>query len=424
MRISDNSIVADFLAGLNQSRARINRLNRQLSTQKRILHVSDDPGGASTILRLNSDIQRVGSYKEAVTSGKSSLKMTADSLGRVADLLQEVKGVLTGATGSSDTSLLNKYADQVDQFLNLGLEIANTQFDRKYIFGGTKTATPPFARTGTPGQVMYQGDAGAISYQVGDGVSQVVNVNGLAAFGSTGEISLNGTLDRNAAVNTTVSNTVQVVDGLGVSHDVLVTMRKADANSWVMSTALPPGSMGATLSGGTATISFDPVTGKPTETLRGSPLVLTPLATPPAQGAPALTMMVRAGTLAEGATGGGPSTFSGTHTSVSVFNKLLELRDALRNGKQPTADDMAFVSIMQDVVMREEARAGALSESLTTADAYLTAHKEHLLDLLGDKQDVDLTEIGMKLSQEQVMLDAALSAAARILPKSLLDFLK
>jgi flagellar hook-associated protein 3 FlgL len=424
MRISDNSIVADFLASLNHSRARINRLNRQLSTQKRILRVSDDPDGAGAILRLNSDLQRVASYKEGVASGKSSLKMTADSLGRVSDLLQEVKGVLTGATGSADPSLLNKFADQVDQFLNLGLEIANTQFDRKYIFGGTNTTTPPFVRTGTPAQVVYRGDAGALSYQVGNGASQVVNVNGLAAFGSTGEISFNGILDRNAAVNTTVSNTMQVTDGSGVSHDVVITMRKIDANSWAMSAALPPGSTGATLSGGTATISFDPVTGIPTETLRGTPLVLTPLASPPAQAAPALTMMVRAGTLAEEATGGGPSTFTGTQKSISVFNKLLELRDTLQNGKQPTADDMAFIGIMQDVVMREEARAGSLSESLTAADTYLTAHREHLLDLLGDKQDVNLAEIGMKLSQEQVMLDAALSAAARVIPKTLLDFLK
>jgi hypothetical protein len=201
-------------------------------------------------------------------------------------------------------------------------------------------------------------------------------------------------------------------------------MRKIDANSWAMSAALPPGSTGATLSGGTATISFDPVTGIPTETLRGTPLVLTPLASPPAQAAPALTLMVRAGTLAEEATGGGPSTFTGMQKSISVFNKLLELRDTLQNGKQPTADDMAFIGIMQDVVMREEARAGSLSESLTAADTYLTAHREHLLDLLGDKQDVNLAEIGMKLSQEQVMLDAALSAAARVIPKTLLDFLK
>jgi flagellar hook-associated protein 3 FlgL len=423
MRISDNSIVADFLASLNQSRARINRLNRQLSTQKRILRVSDDPGGASAILRLNSDLQRVASFQDAVTGGKNSLKMTADSLGRVSDLLQEVKGVLTGAAGSTDPALLGELGDQVDQFLNLGLEIANTQFDRKYIFGGTNTTAPPFIGTGTPAQIVYQGDAGAISYQVGDGVSQVVNVNGLAAFGSTGEISFAGILDRNAAVNTTVNSTMQVTDGQGVSHDVVITMRKIDANSWAMSAALPPGSTGVTLSGGTATVSFDPVTGKPIETRRGAPLILSPLASPPAQAAPALTMMVRAGTLVEGATGGGPSTFTGTQKSISVFNKLAELRDTLRNGGQPTADDMAFIGITQDVVMREQARAGSLSENLTSADTYLTAHKEHLLDLLGDKQDVDLVEIGMKLSQEQMMLDAALSAAARVIPKSLLDFL-
>jgi|GEM_PF-1969841 len=424
MRISDNSIVADFLASLNQSRARISRLNKQLAGQKRILRVSDDPAGASAILRLNSALQRVDLYREAVTAGKGGLKMTADGLGRVADLLQEVKGVLTGAAGSTDPSLLSMYADQIDQFLNLGLEIANEQYNGKYIFGGTNTTTPPFAQTGTPAHVVYQGNVGAISYQVGDRVSQVVSINGLAAFGSAGEISLNGTLDVNAVVNTTVSNTVQVADGLGVIHDVLITMRKTDVNTWVMSAALPPGSTGATLSGGTATVSFDPVTGEPTGTLRGAPLVLMPLAAPPAQAAPAITMMVRAGALTEGVSGGGASTLSGTHENISVFNNLLKLRDALRSGKQPAADDMALIGIMQNVIMREEARAGSLSENLTAADTYLTAHRENLLDLLGDIQDVDLTEIGMKLSQEQVILDATLSAASRVIPRSLLDFLK
>jgi len=78
---------------------------------------------------------------------------------------------------------------------------------------------------------------------------------------------------------------------------------------------------------------------------------------------------------------------------------------------------------MQDIVMREEARAGSLTTNLTTADSYLTAQREHLLDLQSAKQDADLMEIGMRLKQEEVMLEAALSAAAKIIPKSLMDYL-
>ena len=82
-----------------------------------------------------------------------------------------------------------------------------------------------------------------------------------------------------------------------------------------------------------------------------------------------------------------------------------------------------MVSMMQDVVMRQQALAATLADNLSTSDDYLTSQQQHLLDLRSAKQDVDLTEVGMKLQQEQVMYSAALSAAAKIIPKSLLDYL-
>ena len=286
MRITDTSIISNFLSSINRSKGRINRLNTQLAEQKRILRVSDNPSASNTLLRLNADLERVETFKNNVVEGKSFLKMTAESLGKVSDLLGDVKSVLTGAVSTGDPSLLGKLADQVDQFLTLGVEIANTQFDNKYIFGGTRTTTPPFVRTGTPAQIAYQGDARAIQYQVGEGVSQVVNVSGMAAFNATGEVSLGGMLDRNAAVNTTVTNTLQVTDGTGVVHDVVLTMKKVDANSWSISAALPAGATDATLSGGTATITFDAVTGQMKDLVRGTPLVLSPSGATPGTTAP------------------------------------------------------------------------------------------------------------------------------------------
>jgi len=133
--------------------------------------------------------------------------------------------------------------------------------------------------------------------------------------------------------------------------------------------------------------------------------------------------MVDCAGLSEGTPPGGASTFSGAHTEVSVFNALMAVRDALRSGTPPSADDLAMIGVMQNVIMREQARAGTLHDSLETADACLTSQKQLLLDLLEARQGVDLAEIGLKLKQEQVTLEATLSAAARIIPKSLLDFL-
>lgn len=423
MRITDNSIVGDFLTSLTRSRVRINRLNTQLATQKKIQKVSDDPIVASTLMRLNVDLGRVESFKANVVDGMSTLKMTAASLGKVSDILQQVKGLLSGSA-SGDPSLLAKLSDQMDQFVTMALDVANTKFDRKFIFGGTGTMAPPFVSSGAPQTVSYQGNADAIRFQVGDGISSVVNVSGAAAFTSTGEVDFSGLLDRGAAVNSTVTTTVGMTDANGVAHAVQMTMVKTGPNAWAMSAAMPPGATDASLSGGGATITFDPATGALASIVRGSPLIVTPVASAPAQAAPSMTLMIRGTGLTEGTPAGGGSTLAGTHAGVSVFNKMIEMRDKLRAGVQPSGDDVAMVAIMQDVIMREQARAGTLSNNLSTSDAYLTAQREHLLDLRSAKQDVDLVEIGMKLQQEQVMLDAALSAAAKIIPKSLMDFLR
>lgn len=132
-----------------------------------------------------------------------------------------------------------------------------------------------------------------------------------------------------------------------------------------------------------------------------------------------MTTMIKGGALTEGAA----TAVTGTHVNISVFDKLVELRDKLRSGAQPVPDDLAMIDMMQDVVQREEARAGSLTASLVTTDSYLTAQRERLLDLRSAKQDADLTEIGMRLKLEEISYEAALSAAAKIIPRSLLDYL-
>ncbi len=422
MRITNTTIVADMLANLARSRERINQLNVQLATQKRIQKVSDDPAAAGAVLRLNADLARVESYVRNVVNGENTLKMTSDSLGKVSDILKDVKGLLAGVT-TLDTSFCMALADSMDQYVDMAVDVANTRFGGKYIFGGTSTMAPPFVRSGVPETVAYRGNAGSIRFQVGDGISSAVNVSGAAAFASTGKIVFSGILDAAAPVNTIVSNMVSITDGNGITHNVEMVMRKTGANSWSLNAVMPGGATDATVSGGAASVTFDPATGAVESIMRGAPLIFTPTVTPPTQAAPAITLMVDCAGLSEGTPPGGASTFSGAHTEVSVFNALMAVRDALRSGTPPSADDLAMIGVMQNVIMREQARAGTLHDSLETADACLTSQKQLLLDLLEARQGVDLAEIGLKLKQEEITLEATLSAAAKIIPKSLLDFL-
>jgi len=137
-----------------------------------------------------------------------------------------------------------------------------------------------------------------------------------------------------------------------------------------------------------------------------------------------VNILVRAGALEEADTGEGLSILGGQYEAVSVFDLLVAIRERLSSGQSPTADDTALLSMMQDVVTQEASRAALFATNLGIANDALTARSDRLLDLRSATQDVDLVEIGLKLKQEQLTLEATLSAAANIIPKSLLDFLR
>jgi flagellar hook-associated protein 3 FlgL len=544
MRITENHIVSQFLLNLGKTRSRIDLLNLQLSAQKKILKVSDDPEGASAVLRLDGDLSRNDQYSRSVTDGQSMLKTTADSLQTAADAVQTVKGVVAGSVNLGDPQLITQLADQVDHYLDTLLDVANTQFNGKYIFAGTNTTTAPFVlqTVGNPPSqtVAYTGNAGQIQYQVGEGIFQAVNVDGQSAFMSgreSAEMVFSGNLDPNASTGTTLSMTRSITDSLGVQHNVVVTFTKAGANSWNIGTAMPAGATDATVSGGTATVTFDPATGTVASTSSVVPLTITPTGTGAApvvttnlipsgltqaqslsltvsgttpsngvnfgglldpqaavnttlnitgqvrdslgsahdvvfsftktapntwqvatlsatgatvsggtgtatltfdpatgaltgpspsvplqltglsSGAPDMTVTLGAGTVAE------QQQVNAVARAESIFNKLIEIRDNLRQGIVPTADDIAMLTSMQQTIMEKQASAGAMSQTLNLAQTHLVTQREHLLSLRSSKQDVDLAQIGMELNQEQTMLEAALSAGARIMQKSLLDFL-
>jgi flagellar hook-associated protein 3 FlgL len=420
MRVTENSIIGDFLRGITRTRERLSQLQLQLGTQKNILSVSDDPGGTASLMRYSSRLDRTDRYLNAVTIARSSLRVSGDSLNQTAGLIQQVKGIVEGAGNTSDPALLHTFADQVDQILGMTLDVANTTFDGRYLFGGTKTTTPPFSLTGTPQRAVFSGNTEDIVYSLGEGVSQAGNVNGLRAFGSVAELTLSGTLDAGAALGTATVVPATITDGLGTGHDLELVFEKTAANTWSVTARMPSGAADATVTNGRAVVTFDPAAGTPDTLVTESGFTLTPVSTSPGGPAPAVKINLRAGGLQQSA---GSSSPDATSRLFTVFDKMIEIRDGLRAGAVPAPEDFETLSLFQSSASEEEARAGSRSQLLDNAEQYLIQQRERLLDLKSGIQDIDAAEIGLRLTYEEVMLEAALSAAARIIPRSLVDFL-
>jgi flagellar hook-associated protein 3 FlgL len=110
--------------------------------------------------------------------------------------------------------------------------------------------------------------------------------------------------------------------------------------------------------------------------------------------------------------------------AVDVFNVLIGLRDDLRAGNQSNVQNVRLTEIQDgiDQSLGVLARIGAASNRLERTTNSLQDGNVQLKALLSDKIDADYADTVLNLNVAQNAYQAALSAAARVLNVSLLDF--
>jgi len=184
MRVTDKTLTSNFLLSVNTSRERIGKLQAQLASGKRVANPSDDPQAASRILRLKAAIAKNEQFQKNVGDGEAMMQQTEHALDSFADIMVQAKEILTKARSGSRTIDLGTFADQIDQLLSSAVEAANTQFNGKYLFGGTQTTSPPFILAPDRSTVTINpnGITGSIRIPVSDGTTQVINIDGQEAF--------------------------------------------------------------------------------------------------------------------------------------------------------------------------------------------------------------------------------------------------
>jgi flagellar hook-associated protein 3 FlgL len=165
-----NNMLRNMSANLN----RLDKYQSQLATGRKIRVPSDDPVGASRSLRARTDLARNQQYAKNVDDAMSWLDMTESSLTELNSVLQRAKEItVQGANGSLADEDRQKVAQELEQLKQHVLQVGNNKYADRYIFAGTKTTAEPFASDGT-----YNGNDGAIEYNIGPANSIKVNITG------------------------------------------------------------------------------------------------------------------------------------------------------------------------------------------------------------------------------------------------------
>ncbi|HLP16654.1 MAG TPA: flagellar hook-associated protein FlgL [Bacteroidota bacterium] len=198
MRVTELNMVSSFLNSVTSSRAKIDKLNKQLSTQKRVNSMSDDPAAATSALRLKDKLTQNDQYQTNITFASSMLSTTVSSLDAASDLIIRIDASLARATTATD---LAPFANDMKQMFEELMQIANTNFNGKYIYGGTQTKDIPYTYDPVTNTVSMNpnGVAGSINLDVSPGIQESTNVSGAEVF--NGKDTLDAVLAAYVALN-------------------------------------------------------------------------------------------------------------------------------------------------------------------------------------------------------------------------------
>lgn len=184
MRVTQNYSIHALLRQVNQSRERIFTLQRNLATGRRINQVSDDPEHIEVVLRYRKMLRMNNRFEENINTALDFMGISSQALNDAADILAHAKEIAVQGADSLADSEWTSYAEQIDQALRQLVDVANTQFKGRFVFGGSNTTKEPFtlAPDGSAVTANPEGVDGALKTEIGIHKIEQYNITGKAAF--------------------------------------------------------------------------------------------------------------------------------------------------------------------------------------------------------------------------------------------------
>lgn len=471
---------------ISYSRRNYDRLAQyqlQASTGSKLLVPSDGPLEMLNLLNVRSQEQRFDAYLGNVTEARTNLNVGVTALVDAGSVFSQARQIaIEGANASTNPEAYEPLAKQVDALLARLIDLANTQQNGRYLFGGTSSQTSPFVVTndvqGRPMSVSYRGSPDASEVSISLQQSVFTHANGsqifqqrqrgtTVFFGTTGAAAGTGTdsatgqgslLVRHTATtyaggsgiqagtSSAASDTIlgpagahnfQIVDtsGTGASgsislnggppipfNNTMTDLRVSGPNgevAFVNTTAITAGFNGNVAITSDGTLSVDGGASSVPINFSGNQVV-----TNSVTGA-----VTNVNSTNVRRTGADTLSYTGAYDS---FEMLIALRDDLRNTRNltPAQQQQSIGQRLGELNRVHQSLLGAVGEqsvSLENLDAVESRLRETQLESrvqAGELESVDMGEVVLNLQTQSQLLELSLRTSARILDLSLLDFLR
>lgn len=186
--MSDNTNFETVRDTMRRSKGKMEKLQTQASTLKKVNTPSDDPVGSSKILEIRTDKVNNEQFINNAHLAEAYLNNSETALSELSDLIVRAKEIAiqqsSGASANEDTRLA--ISEELTQMYQSAIAAGNRRIGDRYIFGGYKTDKPPITADG-----KYVGDQGSQMVEVGRDVFISMNLPGNEAFNTNPRLERN-----------------------------------------------------------------------------------------------------------------------------------------------------------------------------------------------------------------------------------------
>lgn len=143
MRITNQIMTNNSLNNLKTNYNRLSILDNQFSTEKKITRPSQDPVVAVRALKLRSTCDELTQYiKKNIPDAKAWMEITEGSLDNIVDRLSDVETYCTqGASDTNNSENRQSIIDTLNGFKDSILDEGSTKYGNRYVYSGCKTDT-------------------------------------------------------------------------------------------------------------------------------------------------------------------------------------------------------------------------------------------------------------------------------------------
>ena len=175
MRVTQSMLSNNMLRNLSNSYSRMDKLQDQISTQKKFTKPSDDPVAAMMGMNYRTDLNKIQQFTRNIGEVRNWVDSTDDALDKGVLALQRIRELtLQASNGTLEGDQRKAVAEEIKQLKEHLQNLGDTQVGGKYIFNGNQTNV-------RPSESGFQ--RGTIELEVFSGIKIPVNTEGKALFG-------------------------------------------------------------------------------------------------------------------------------------------------------------------------------------------------------------------------------------------------